>query len=197
MTLKLVTEPTIEPISLVQAKLHLKVDDSTDDSLITSLIVAAREYCEGYQNRAYCQQTWDMWLDSMPYRDIRIPLPPLQSVTSVKHYDANDMEYTLASTEYLVDDKSEPGRIVLVSNNWATALRSVNGVVIRFIAGYGVGGTEEEPDYAIKVPQKVKQAMLLLIGHWYEQRQAANKDISKEIEFSVKALLSLDRVMPI
>ena len=122
MTLKLVTEPTIEPISLVQAKLHLKVDDSTDDSLITSLIVAAREYCEGYQNRAYCQQTWDMWLDSMPYRDIRIPLPPLQSVTSVKHYDANDMEYTLASTEYLVDDKSEPGRIVLVSNNWATSI---------------------------------------------------------------------------
>lgn len=191
MALVLVTAPAVEPITLTEAKSHLRVDITDDDALITALIIAAREYCEGFQNRACITQTWDLWLDSFPSEDyIRIPLPPLQSVASVKYYGTDNAEYTMAAADYFVDNKSEPGRLVLAyGKSWpSVALRPANGVVVRFVAGYG--GT------AANVPQKVKQAMLLLIGHWYANREAVlTGSISKEIEFAVNSLLWLGRVV--
>lgn len=193
MALKLITPPDVEPVSLEEAKNHCRIDGNDEDVLITSLIVAAREYCESFQNRAYITQTWQLWLDSWPAGSvIPIPRPPLQSVTGVKYYDTNDTEHTLAATDYFVDDKSEPGRLALsYSKAWpAGVLRPTNGVCVEFTAGYG--------DDAEAVPQKVKQAMLLLIGHWYENREAIITGIiSREIEFAVRSLLWLDRVVPI
>jgi uncharacterized phiE125 gp8 family phage protein len=193
MALVLVTAPAVEPVDLASAKTHLHVDGTDDDALITALITAAREYCEGFQNRQYITATWELWLDSFPSEDyIRIPLPPLQSVASVKYYGTDNAEYTMAAADYFVDNKSEPGRLVLAyGKSWpSTTLRPANGVVVRFVAGYG--------DAAANVPQKVKQAMLLLIGHWYANREAVlTGSISKEIEFAVNSLLWMDRVVPI
>lgn len=193
IALKLVTPPTIEPVTLDEAKLHLKVDGADDDNSILGLITAAREYCEGFQNRAYITQTWQLWLDSWPNGSvIPIPRPPLQSVASVLYYGADGAEYTMAAAEYFVDDKSEPGRLALnYYKTWpAVTLWPANGVCVEFTAGYGDG--------AEAVPQKVKQAMLLLIGQWYENREAAIAGIvSGEIEFAVRSLLWLDRVVPI
>jgi uncharacterized phiE125 gp8 family phage protein len=193
MALVLVTAPAIEPVDLASAKTHLRVDGTDEDVLITALITASREYCEGFQNRAYITQTWDLWLESFPSEDyIRIPLPPLQSVASVKYYGTDNAEYTMAAADYFVDNKSEPGRLVLAyGKSWPSlTLRPANGVVVRFVAGYG--------DAAANVPQKVKQAMLLLIGHWYANREAVLAgSISKEIEFAVKSLLWMCRVMPV
>jgi uncharacterized phiE125 gp8 family phage protein len=193
MALKLITPPALEPVTLAEAKAHIRVDGNDEDALITSLITAAREYCEGFQNRSYITQTWGLWLDSFPSEDyIRIPLPPLQSVASIKYYGTDNAEYTMDAADYFVDDKSEPGRAVLAYNKtWpTTALRPANGVCIEFVAGYG--------DAASDVPQKAKQAILLLIGHWYANREAIlTGSVSKEIEFAVKALLSMDRVVPV
>jgi uncharacterized phiE125 gp8 family phage protein len=190
MALKLITPQVIEPVTLEEAKSHCRIDDNSEDFLITSLIVAAREYCESFQNRAYITQTWQLWLDSWPAGSvIPIPRPPLQSVVDVKYYDTNDTEHALAAADYFVDNKSDPGRLILKA--WpAGVLRPTNGVCVEFTAGYG--------DDAEAVPQKVKQAMLLLIGHWYENREAAIAGtISREIEFAVRSLLWLDRVVPI
>ncbi|MEW5921571.1 MAG: head-tail connector protein [Bacillota bacterium] len=192
MALSLVTAPAVEPVDLASAKTHLRVDGTDEDVLITALITAAREYCEGFQNRACITQTWDLWLDSFPSEDyIRIPLPPLQSVASVKYYGTDNAEYTMAAADYFVDNKSEPGRLVLAyGKSWpSTTLRPVNGIVVRFTAGHGD---------ATNVPQAIKQAMLLLIGHWYANREAVlTGSISKEIEFAVKSLLWMCRVMPV
>ena len=142
MSLKLIIPPTREPLSLALAKEHLRVDSSftTDDNLIQGLITAARIYCEEFQNRAYLQQTWDLWLDDWPSVNfIDIPLPPLQSVSSIKYYDTDDTEYTTFDTDYYdVDDKGLVGRIVLkYGETWpAEVLRPSNAIVIRFIAGY-------------------------------------------------------------
>ncbi len=166
---------------------------SAEDDFLSDKIIAAREYCEDFQNRAYLTQTWDLWLDSFPSGGcIRIPLPPLQSVTSIKYYDTANVEATMAIADYFVDDKSEPGRLSLAyGKSWpSTTLRPVNGVCIEFVAGYG--------NAAAAVPKKVKQAMLLLIGHWYVNREAAlTGAVSKEIEFAVHALLWMDRVVPV
>lgn len=190
MTLKICTQPAMETISLTDAKQHLRVDGDDDDVLILSYIKAARIYCEGYQNRAYCTQTWELWLDSFPRTNIlEIPLPPLQSITSIKYFDTANEEATFPAASYFVDIKSSPGRVCLNSGySWpSVALRAINGVCVTFEAGYG--GTEA-------VPQSVKQAMLLLIGHWYENRETVNVvNITKELEFTVGALLWMDRIL--
>ena len=79
MALKLSAAPALEPLSLKEVKLHLRVDSDEEDTLIQSLIAAARMDCEKFQNRAYITQTWELWMDSWPDKDfIELPLPPLQ-----------------------------------------------------------------------------------------------------------------------
>lgn len=182
-----------EPISLAEAKSHLRVDTTDEDSDILAIIRAARVYCENFQNRTYITRTRELWLDAWPDKDrIDIPRPPLQSVTSVKYYGTDNTEYTMPPADYFVDTKNEPGRLVLTyGKSWpTTTLRPANGILITFAAGYGADGTF--------VPEDVKRAMRLLIGHWYENREAVltgTKTISKEIEFAVHALLWQDRVV--
>lgn len=188
MSLKLITPPTTEPITLQEAKNHLRVDVTDDDILIQSLITAAREYCEAFQNRAYITQTWEMTLDFFPQMPLKIPKPPLQSVISIKYTDQDNIETVFAPINYVVDTDSEPGRIALTPGaSWPNVvLKPISGVKIRFTAGYGD---------ATKVPMMVKQAMLLLIGHWYENREAATDRVPKEIEFAVHSLLWLNRMV--
>lgn len=192
MALVLVQAPSVEPITLTEAKLHLRVDVADDDAFILSLITAARQWCEGFQCRAYITQTWQLWLDNWPEGgEIRIPKPPLQSVSSIKYYGADGAEYVMPSADYLVDTKSEPGRVVLgYGKSWPSiTLRPVGAIVIEFVAGYGT---------ASSVPEKVKQAIKLLVGHWYAYRETVlTGSISKELEFTVSALLWQERVVPV
>lgn len=198
--IKLITAPTVEPITLTEAKDHCRVDGTDDDTLITSLIVAAREYVEGYQNRALITQTWELVLDAWPDGDsIELPLPPLQSVTSLKYKDSAGAETAWAATNYIVDTDSYLGRLVLADDiSWPSdELYPAGGIRIRFVAGYPPTGSGESIDYDANVPQKIKQAMLLLVGHWYENREAVAAGSMTEIPLAVNALLSQDRVVPI
>jgi uncharacterized phiE125 gp8 family phage protein len=188
MSLKLITAPTSEPITLAEAKSHCRVDISADDTYIGTLIQAAREWCEAHDWRAYMPQTWELYLDAFPACSmIELPRPPLTSVTSIKYTDSDGVEHTQSSSEYLVDTVSTPGRIVLKTNyTWPSAvLREANGAYIRFVCGYAS---------AADVPQPIKQAMLLLIGHWYENRENSTVGaVNRSIEFGVKALLDVNR----
>lgn len=195
IALKLIAGPTVNPVTLAEAKEHCRIDGTTEDTYIAGLILAATEYCETHQRRAFITQTWDLWLDDWPYKDhINIPRPPLQSVASVKHYDTENTEHTMLDTDYLVDVVSEPGRVVLgYSKLWPTeTLRPANAVCVRFTAGYA----PDVEDLAANVSQKIKQAILLLVSHWYEYREPVQGgNISKEIEFAVSALLGQDRII--
>lgn len=192
MTVLVVTPPAKEPIPLDGpggAKEHLRVDGSDEDALISGLIVAAREHCEGVQNRSYVTQTLEIALHAWPAgRNIELPRPPLQQVDSVTYVDADGVQTVWDPANYLVDTRSYVGSLHLArGTSWpSVTLPPINGIVVRYVAGYGD---------AAKVPQKVKQAMLLLIGHWYEHREAVlTGTISKEIEFAVSALLDPDKV---
>lgn len=188
MSIKIITPPAAEPVTLAEASLHCRIDGTAENALITALIVAAREYCEAFQNRAYVTQTIELSLDRWPRFPVNLPRPPLATVTSIKYFDTANTEHTLAAENYFVDADSEPGRVSL--NNGVvlptTTLREIGAVKIRYTAGAVVAS----------VPQRVKQAILLLVGYWYENREAAGKTVSADVAFSVRALLGLDRVIP-
>ena len=184
--IKVITGPASEPVTLNEAKLHCHIDGTDEDSSITNLIVAAREYCESYQNRAYITQTIEMTLDGWPRFPVEIPRPPLASVASIKYYGTDNVEYTLDAANYFVDTSSEPGRICLahgVSLPTVT-LRKISSVKITYTAGKATAS------------QKVKQSILMLVAHWCANKEATGK-MTDEIQFAVHSLLSLDRVWPV
>jgi uncharacterized phiE125 gp8 family phage protein len=191
MVLKISVEPAEEPIEVADAKDHLRVTHTDDDEYIGNLIKAARIWCENFQNRAYVTQTWRLLLDEFPSEDyIELPRPPLQSVTSVKYTDKDGAVTTLATSEYFVDTDSEPGRIVLnYDKTWpTTTLRPANGVEVVYVVGYGVGAS---------VPDNKREAILLSVADWYENREHSSPVNLKEIPMSAKAILWQDRIITI
>ena len=182
MSLKLVTAPSAEPVSLIEAKAHLRVDIADDDTLITALIVAARKWCDEYTGRQFVTATWDWFLDGF-CQSFVVPIPPLQSVTSIKYLDTAGVEQTLDAGTYRVDAVSEPGRIALdYGKTWPSTYPVINAVTVRFVAGYGAAGA---------VPEPIKQAMLILIGELYEQREESLVGtIQSSVPFGVRALLT-------
>ena len=174
MALKLITGPTVEPLTLAEVKQHLRISHTDEDSIIEIYIRAAREYLEGpygFLGRALVAQTWDLILDEFPDNEIKIPLPPLQSVDSVNYYDADGNEQVVDSDSYYVDNASEPGWVVPV-DYWPSSLvlDAVNSVRIRFVAGYPAT-SDSPPDLAGNIPFNIKAGMLLLIGNMFENRE--------------------------
>lgn len=170
MNVVISSAPASEPITLTEAKAHLRVTDANDDTYITSLISAARNVAENETQRRFITQTWDGYLDSWPdCSEIYIPLAPLQSVTYLKYKNTAGVLTTLvANTDYVVDTASEPGRIALAPSVFAwpvLQLYSIQGVQLRFVCGYGA---------AANVPADIKQAILQILGHMYENRETVN-----------------------
>ena len=158
---KLVTPPAEEPISLVEAKLQLRVSGDDEDDFISSLISAAREHAEEYMNRSLITQTWDYYLDAFQ-NQITIQKNPIASITSIKYFDSDNSEQTLDSSYYNTDLVSEPARIILAyGKDWPSVYYRPNAVVIRMITGYGV---------AASVLSQIKQGMYLYITYLYEHR---------------------------
>lgn len=170
MSLYLVTAPTPEPLTRLELEQQfLRVTTSDEEELLDSLIVVARERAELETGRALCTQTWDYKLDEFPLTDsIELPLAPLISVTSVKYVDVDGVEQTWSSANYTVDAPAGPyankGRVIRNYDvtSWPDVRTQRLAVTVRFVAGYGD---------ADDVPEQVKHAMKLMIGHWYENRQ--------------------------
>jgi uncharacterized phiE125 gp8 family phage protein len=166
MALQLITAPLEEPISLADAKLHLRETRDSQNAIITALIAVARRQVESITRRALITQTWDLHLDAFPAagQAIEIPLSPPASVESITYVDADGVTQTWDAADYTVDTVTEPGRIVPAYNESYPSTRDVfNAVTVRFTAGYGA---------AADVPEGLKQAMRLLIGHLYLNRES-------------------------
>lgn len=182
MTITIVTPPATEPITSTEAKAHLRVDDTASDTLITALIPAARQYAEDYLQRGLITQTLRLSLDVFPADVIEV-YPSLQSVTSIKYTDTDGVLQTWDIANYLVDTYSTPGRITPAYGvEFPSTRTQMNAVEVVFVAGYGA---------ADDVPQAIKQALLLLIGHWYENREAVNVGgTANELPLAIDALLA-------
>ena len=166
MAIRLTTAPTAEPVTLVQIKDYLNIDHNDDDAQLEDVLLpAARQWAEDVATwRAFIHQTWTLTLDEFPTEFI-LPRPPLSSVTSVAYNDTDGNAQTLTvDTDYTVDIKSEPGRIVPAYNkSWPSTYGHINDVTVVYIAGYGAAATA--------VPNGIKVGIMQLIAWWHLQRE--------------------------
>lgn len=184
MTYKVKTPPESEPVSVAEAKMHLRVSHDDEDALIGRLIEAAREWCEAYQCLCYISQTLEAYIDRVVPATILLPRRPVQSVVSITYIDKTEQTQTLDAEAYRVDAISGIVR-PSYGTSWPDVLPVSQAMTIEYIAGYG--------DASV-VPRSVKQAILLLVGHLYENRESeVIGTITSPLKFSVEALLSHNR----
>lgn len=165
MALKLITPATAMAVSLAEAKLHLRVDGSDDDTLITACIIAATESAEQATGRAIMPQTWELTLDAFPAA-FALTCVPVASVTSLKYYDEAGVQQTLGTASYTLDNADDfgPAKVVpAYGDSWPTTRDQINAVALRYLAGW--------PD-AASVPDSIKAWIKLQVGAMYENRQA-------------------------
>jgi len=163
MTLVPVTPPAVEPVTLAEAKAYLRLDQSDEDDLVARLISAAREHVEAMTRVKMITQVWRVVLDDWPVRGvIALPVVPLRAVLAVTVYDADGVPSVLPPSSYLADLASAPGRLRLKQAARPGAL--LNGVEVEVRAGYG--------DSPADVPAPLRQAVLQLVAHWFEHREA-------------------------
>lgn len=162
---KVTEKPLSEPVTLDEAKTHLRVTDSNDDDYITSLISVARQSCETYTGLSFIEQTRAAKLDKFPMcKAITLPYGPVISVDEFTYKNSDNVDVELVSgTDYFLDSHSDVVRLCPPSNGWPTALATIpNAVSITYTAGYGD---------AVDVPYVIKQSILLQVATLYEVRQ--------------------------
>jgi uncharacterized phiE125 gp8 family phage protein len=163
MAMRLITGPSSEPLTLTEAKAHLRVTTTDDDTYITALIVAAREAAEQRLGRALFTQTWLRTLDAFPDAII-LRRSPIQSINWIRYLDGAGALQTLSTAAYATDFESEPGYVVpAFGYTWPVTYAIINAVSVQYIAGYSTTGA---------IPQTIKQWLLMRIGALYEVREA-------------------------
>lgn len=204
-SLLLLTPPATEPITLAEAKAHLRVEVTDDDALITALIAAVRQSCEAFTGRALISQTWRLWLDrasaitnvdaTYPWNDdddsgniVPLPRAPLQNVTSISSFAEDGTETVFSAANYYIDAASLPGRLVLKDNaSWPAILRRVAAIKIDFVVGYG--------DTAASVPAALIQGMKQHLAQLYANRGDGGGDLSLPV--TTLALYQPYRIMQV
>lgn len=162
MTSYLLAGPAEEPVSLAEARAFLKVDDVAEDGLIATLIGAARLHVEGVTGQALLAQSWRVVLDAWPAdREVRLPVSPFMALSEITAYDAAGLGHEVPLAQFM----REPDRLLLPATvAGMPVLRERQGLEIDYVAGFGT-----EPG---EVPADIRQALLLLVGYWFEHRDA-------------------------
>lgn len=186
------TPPDGEPLTLSEAKAHLRLDHDGDDEYVSALIAAARDLVERDTRRALLAQTRRLSLEGFPCgRVIELPGAPLGTVTSVEYVPRGEGErVTLDTSAYLVDADSTPGAVELVEGAlWpATASRRA-AVQITYTCGYA---TPED------IPPGLLRALKFVLAHLYENREPViTGTIVAELPFGLRSMLARYRVWSI
>jgi uncharacterized phiE125 gp8 family phage protein len=163
MSLTLTVAPALEPVSLTEAKTHLRVDATAEDTFITGLITTSRLQVEAITGLALIQQTWTWRFDGWPGRSVALPLRPVLAVTSVRTQNADLSFTTVAPANYILEPQGPPPRLVPVNAGFPNPGTAALGIEIVFAAGFGPAATD--------VPAPLRQAILLLVAHWFENRE--------------------------
>lgn len=177
MTMTLTSGPADEPVTLADARAFLRLDDETEDALLGALITAARLTLELVTRRAFMTQSWRLSLDQWPGRQVMLPMAPVLDVSEIR-VDGGTLDETL----YKLDLTHEPPRVVLKKSAvWPQPSASAGGIEIDIVAGFGSG---------VDVPQPLKQALLMLVAHWFEHREPVAFGGSQTLPLGVDAVIA-------
>lgn len=147
------TAAASEPITLTEAKTHLRIDTSDYDSIITPLIATVRQFGEAVTGRDFINKTYKGYLDSFPHESIEIRKSKLQSITSIRYYINNILTTFSSANYYFTKADNSFSKIFLVDGStYPSTDNRMQAVEVLFVAGYGADATF--------VPQGLKQAML-------------------------------------
>ena len=164
MSLILTAPPAAEPLSLAQANAHLRVDSSAEDAFISSLIITSRLHIEAALGLALISQSWAWTLDAWPERrEVALPMRPVRSIESITVQGVDGAPTVLSAASYVLDGNASPARIVPLGAGFPASGRPALGIEIRFTAGFGSAPED--------VPQPIRQALLMLVAHWFENRE--------------------------
>jgi uncharacterized phiE125 gp8 family phage protein len=156
--------PAVEPLSLNEAKAHLRLETTADDALVTSLIITSRLHIEAALGLALTAQDWTLVLDAWPATGVvNIPMRPVTAVTAVRVRASDGTPSVVPPQTYVFEGAGLPPRLLPAFGALPNPGRAASGIEIDFTAGYGSA--------AASVPEPIRQALKLLVAHWYEHRE--------------------------
>lgn len=162
MSSKVITQPSVEIVTLEEAKIHLRIDYSDEDSLVSSLIVAARKQAEHMTGRAFGVQTRELIIDAFPDDEIRLPGTPVTSIVSVTYADSSGNTVVMPEDGYALDSDYIPSSLFPSSEDpWPDTYDTANAVRIRYVCGHEAGTAES-----------VRVWMLMTVGTMYRHRES-------------------------
>lgn len=173
---------SFQPITLAEAKAQIRQESTDDDDLITAYIASAGDYIERRIQRSLASRTWVVELSRFPDNggEIVLPVPPIQSITSVAYYTSSVLTALTVGTDYRVNLPLGRIRIGLGKSYWRMADYMPDAVTVTMVAGYAT---------ISEIPVAIKQATKLLVGHWYEHREGVSGDAGSAVDLAVSALI--------
>lgn len=159
--LKLVTAPTVEPVTISEVKAFCGVTHDLDDALFGILISAQREHGESETALSWAEKTLELVLSGFPSGPIVLQAPPINAVLSVKYIDTDGVEQTVPESKYIVDKDSFPGFVKPVGE-WPETSERTNAVKVRYTAGW----------WGDTFPIKAKLFLLNRVNTQYNQRES-------------------------
>lgn len=178
--------PVFENNDLIN--LHARIDSDDEEDILTHYVAAATQAVEGPRGigLALATQTWRQSLAGFPDDGIVIELGPVQTIQSITYIDLDGVQQTLSPADYVYDLDTAPLTILpAYGKTFPQARPQPGSVKVTFIAGYGD---------ADDVPADLKQAILFMVSHYVENREAATEKNSRELPLAVESILSRYRV---
>jgi len=187
-----ISGPASPLLMIAEAKDHLRVDFDEDDALIYAYIQAATDMVDaewGELGRALVTQRWQLTMPAFPASGVIIlPIPPVQQVTGITYYDADNAHQTLAVDTYRLTVNGDDARLDKAAGAvWPATYDRVDAVAVQYDAGYG--------DAASDVPEGIRLAVRLMVGHWYENRAAVTERSMSALPLGIRAILNKYRVV--
>ena len=159
----LLTGPAVEPVTLGQAKQFIRVEHDDDDDIIAALIAGSRIHVETQTRRALITQSWRLVRDVWPELGCVPVLPvPLRTLDAARVYKSDGSTLAIDLAAFTVDKAAAPARLAFMRGALPVPGRAVAGIEIDVTCGYGAA-----PE---NVPAPLRQAIRLLVAHWYENR---------------------------